>query len=689
MVPQIDLWSDGICQGLASTGCQTFEGLTAESAPDVWSEQMRPLNRRAIALALVVPSFSVSALTYLTRPGRLFYDFYQRTRFAHDPLAYLEVLAVARLTEPPLAYSQSTLSMATGFFFHCTRPTSERSWASKAIVIGEELRMDRRLDEVVANWSRQHNAGLAFDTDYDSAHGGGGISLTIHMVTPHALFICHGLSSVWAFPVPTDKRRRAGMRLDAATMQRLLQGLDVELAHRPAEAIAGEGAGLNSGSTLSPSMCLGVADVIRQLLATSPQGTDARLRADALRYVQVFAGVRESMLDMANRQSQRAFDLEHLVVAIIAGGFLKAASGLQDSLLYSIRAAIQDTTVTAYYEQLLAQPHSQPGRTTQNEHRTSMHFAFCLEQQHWHARLLEDGQGVTRFGTIDATPEGGHEWEVAGFITVQNSMLADLFERAQFVTGVWVEGHAGDEDVQALLPECYAFLTEHLVIHQNPPAATGSGRGSLWHKCCTVLHSTKLTTTCWEHACLLMSSTFSWVGDLGTERLTPSFKANAKSMIGDWITKTGCPWDAPSAPSAPMFEAGGSSSSGSALFQVQRDDALSASCSATSMFTFEPEGGGGKPPASDPIAQADPYDVDLRRSVWISGMLHVVGNISEGLLVALPFFTPVVDQRREVCKLLSRKYSRTRLLNTSSLAQAWWTMLYCNDRGLWLRERRL
>ena len=128
----------------------------------------------------------------------------------------------------------------------------------------------------------------------------------------------------------------------------------------------------------------------------------------------------------------------------------------------------------------------------------------------------------------------------------------------------------------------------------------------------------------------------------------PTFKSNAKAMMGHWVVEDGCPWDkarppqegenqdipaTASAPPAPQFDfqtEGGSSSSASGLFQFQLEDLASAPTVAPGMFSFKPEGGDAEPRVSDPIIQTDPPDVDLRRSLRILGILHVVNNISEG-----------------------------------------------------------
>ena len=51
------------------------------------------------------------------------------------------------------------------------------------------------------------------------------------------------------------------------------------------------------------------------------------------------------------------------------------------------------------------------------------------------------------------------------------------------------------------------------------------------------------------------------------------------------------------------------------------------------------------------VLDADMY-VDLRRSLWASGLLHIVYEIGGGLLVTVLFASGVVDQLKEVCRLL-------------------------------------
>lgn len=60
----------------------------------------------------------------------------------------------------------------------------------------------------------------------------------------------------------------------------------------------------------------------------------------------------------------------------------------------------------------------------------------------------------------------------------------------------------------------------------------------------------------------------------------------------------------------------------------------------------------------------DPYMVDLTNSVFIAGLLHVLHNTTSDLAAPLHHWATFMGQLRQVCRLLSRRWSRTRLLET-------------------------
>ena len=528
-------------------------------------------------------------------------------------------------------------------------------------------------------------------------HNLGGIRLAMQVVGPHALLIRHKEACEYCIPVPDIARQCAGMRSDL--VRTLWAAIELRRP-RPAEANAME------IESLTPGFLLENANFLRQHLhgIACPDGSREPLQ----KCIDALCGMREGMLDTSSMVHQRAFAMEHLLNCLLAGGFLKAATGLRSSLLFGLRAAVRDEQVREFYEDLLVSPHAVPSATTLIRHRLTIHLAWCVQQQGILGSMLDRG-GLTRFGTLDGSPQSGYDWEHCGYVTISDEDLLLMRDYSQLLLVAIRFGEPGDQE-RPDVKEAFTELSKRLVLQLNPPGATGSGASGVWHKAHVVCHTTRLTAPSWEASAKLMNATFTWCGDLGTESGFTNVKVDLRRLFGAWITKRGSPWAPPKGQ-----EDGATGQSGAATpgpdadmpFVIRSDRDIESADAAPdngpdfdvrpdavafddnledagdSMFHVLPDVDSAdaahqpilrRPnridhsdfePSARPAGSDDnPYYVNLEHSLYIPGMLHIVAKISENLSLVLVVWPSWIPRVKEVTRMLKKKHTKSRLLQT-------------------------
>ena len=110
-----------------------------------------------------------------------------------------------------------------------------------------------------------------------------------------------------------------------------------------------------------------------------------------------------------------------------------------------------------------------------------------------------------------------------GFVVRRNKVgkallaIRDLREMAALPQAIKSVDQAKTEQDAAV------YLTSLKQPFYVPPTALGSKRASMPHRFHAVCHAVRLVSSTWEGCCQLISSQFSLVSDLGTERLVPRF----------------------------------------------------------------------------------------------------------------------------------------------------------------------
>ena len=60
----------------------------------------------------------------------------------------------------------------------------------------------------------------------------------------------------------------------------------------------------------------------------------------------------------------------------------------------------------------------------------------------------------------------------------------------------------------------------------------------------------------------------------------------------------------------------------------------------------------------------NPYMLDMRGSLFIAGVLHIIHDLTRDLLVNLHYADRLLNHLRHICRLLSNKWSRRRFVES-------------------------
>ena len=178
-----------------------------------------------------------------------------------------------------------------------------------------------------------------------------------------------------------------------------------------------------------------------------------------------------------------------------------------------------------------------------------------------------------------------------------------------------------------------------MCIVQGTPAAVGSGRAGLVHKVHAIAHSTRLAAPDWKTTCDMLNGTLTWTADLGVESWLNGFKGNVRTLFGDWARAEALPENfAPAEREAPVaFE--------DAVPFVGQEHVL-------------PQ-------------KLRPFNLDFTESIYIPGPLHTMHNLTENLKTAMAWWESIVARLTHLCRLLEKKWNRSRLLSTRFSEPPW------------------
>lgn len=271
-----------------------------------------------------------------------------------------------------------------------------------------------------------------------------------------------------------------------------------------------------------------------------------------------------------------------------------------------------------------------PSAPTISRHRMTLHLGFCKWLQSVNDSLAQSG--FCRWATVDTSPQGGIDWVLMGSASVGNDDLRVAFELSVGLCHAARDREKEREAMSALAPQ--------LQLQQGVPTGVGSGRASLQHKVHALAHAERLRQVSWQRVAQAFNSTITFTGDLGVECKIVGFRMCLKALMGDWIEK------APGGACEEEFEF-----HADALEQPATDDE----------FEFEEDGAQEK---ASKHGDAQGLLVDCTGSIFIAGILHIVQNCTADLSKVLAYWPNFLPGLTHICRLLSRPWSRSRLLHT-------------------------
>ena len=227
---------------------------------------------------------------------------------------------------------------------------------------------------------------------------------------------------------------------------------------------------------------------------------------------------------------------------------------------------------------------------------------------------------------VDSSPQGGHDYELLSLCAVPKTKLASLhvdiirLEQARSMT--LEERIAWQDDERAIFLRIAGSLWDLV----PPPTLLGMGKGrsTLGHKFHASMHAIYLIAGPGKRFEEFVKSIQTWVSDFGTE----SGFSNVRTL--------------------PL----------SSLFCFFQEDAGQACVDEDEEVDF------AALPDANRRSRGDVPHADTNASVTIGGVLHILHNCFQGLSGSLEHFSAVVDQLRQVAKLVGRPESKERSLST-------------------------
>ena len=566
-----------------------------------WQQAASDLHGKVLGYVKLQPEFVGHACRLLDDQCQQMRDFWMYTVYHTHPVLFSQVQDAEIGDEPVLVHAAGAVN-----FFHTTNWFFKVSPGSLQVL------------------NAKFPAAVASSTD-----------LALCLPTPHAFLI---LLKQWprlGLPQVLQGRSSGVWNSGRALLEAIEPQVPLQAPVRQA---------LNPDWVQDPASLLGIVRNLQQLLQPA-WVAGGRLTQDTQENIRVLQSLRDSMLLDSVRMSRTMYDLTYLLQCVMLAADLKASERLPDVLLRCLRIAVPNPAVRSFYEQMLRETHRVPSSSTLLRNRLTVHLGYMRVR----AMLLDkffdqtrQAPGVVRWSTMDASPHKGFEFVLSGHSTMA---LQDLPTAAKHAFQL-LSGEASAE----ITSEAVDFLCRRLELVPAVPTAVGSARAALPYKIKAVAHATRLESNSWSQVALLLNSTFSWTGDLGTESHICSWKGSLADLFGDWILH---------GEEEPEQEPG---------FQFQGLGApepdREAEAGVFDVVACEPAA-----PSHD-VREAG-VSLDFRPQLFVPGMLHLTHNMTRNLETALTHWDTFVGQLSHVCRLLAQPWSCRRFLRTCLDTPPW------------------
>ena len=631
-VPEKQLYTTTIKRALASSGVVPARfrlELHDHSSPNQWQSAFEHLDSHVVGLCLVDASRIPDPYAYLTGPERQLSDYWKNTLYGTLPLVFYTILDAKPLSVPVRVHEAYGREGKSGMFFKLTQASWERLRNTPlALTNGQS----NRVDDLIATWTAAHNVNLA-NRDH--------VMIALNAVVPHAVLLVSGVWKCYAFPLPPFRNRNA---LGFSLVRWLIDPLDRDVAAM--EQFRELEVAMVDRDNFSMDHIQDISDQLRyQLTRTHELGEHDRLILKG--HILRLQAIRDNLVASSHQLCRRSYNVSILVSSMLLAGYLKDSSHLRESLDFAIRIVIGDDSMAKYFSDQLKQDHAVPGRSTLHRHRLSVHIALCRWVQDVNAAMMTEP--VVAWRTMDGSPQGGYDLIITGCTVMRASELIDALKIA------WALCATDGEEISSEDEKAYvAQLSPLLRITQGVPASVGSGRSSMRHKMHATCHSERLQQPDWEHVARSINSTFSWTADLGEVTLT-EFKHNLVHLFGPWVM----PGAHRPAPDPDAFEF----HDGRGEMDTNTFDGSFGFVDGSHAPDDVPDGDGG----------IDSFAIDNTKAIFIAGILHCVHNCTKDFGKGfLEYYDVFVERLTHVCRLMSRRWSKQRLLATcfSTLPQS-------------------
>ena len=626
--------------------------LPANPTAQYFAAEHAAFSGQVIGLILVQCRGAVTPVDLLERHETAFRDFWHTTRYQTCTLLRFSILEAFLFERQEHVHATSTLQLPRALFFHLS------DWSAD--------RLRALVEDDVNLWMDRH--GLSIEALQDD--GQGRFKLGMCLQFSHAMLV---LSSHWSSCLIPWSAGRMSTGMGWYLAKRLVHHLQIQPMM---EALPAPDPATNDRDAYSADVLSDLANTLRRLYATSPSD-EVRNQIYWLQHR------RDAIVCESVVRTQSAYDLSFLLECLVMSGYLKNADTLKAAVRHAVGIGVRDPALQHHVMSRLRGDHVMPSGRTLRRHRLTLHIAFCRFEAELYENMRADG-GYSRFGTMDSSPQGGHDWVLSGSRTIANKCLVPALKDAHRLCLPNLE-----RDEKA---EIQRRLREMLVLSQGVPTAVGSGRQSLNRKMHAVTHATRLVNMSWKNTVGMINAHVGWTGDMGTESGVAGFRAHLRTLFGQWPLNEDAQGGMDAYADAFDFHdnPGSGPIDGDGEFDFQdQAPSLHVDEAADADFDFQdtaPSANVDRSPDDvQPEEQAeqdmpvdDPYMIDCTGSIYAAGLLHVLHKAVEGLEEVLVFWPIFIDMLRHVCRLLSQKWSRQRFVETC-----------CNTPALRIRARDL
>ena len=381
-----------------------------------------------------------------------------------------------------------------------------------------------------------------------------------------------------------------------------------------------------------------VANTVRECYATLSSGNiQDRDLLECCHHAAQFLQAFQDELDPANAQanslairgrvggsSRVPYQASYLVKCIVLCFHLRDAASLRKVLERAVDIIVPKGFAEAVLQPLKSGELKVPSASKISRARLTVDVAFMLSQREANKAAVRNS---VHYVMADSSVQGHRDFELVRCTRLDLSMASDMFSAALELHELWGvrDANRGLVDLEQRYMasnrerQLFAIIRLGLTSHLFPSVVVGSGHASVYHKYHSVMHSIFLETGDALSLAEFARAIFSVTTDQGTEASFSNLPAVKVVTLFPWISIPG------------------------------PQEVIDEHCWA---------------PGPDAASLHLASELDLSRSVGIPGMLHIVHNSSKDLSRGMPNFESVISQAQQVSRLLRRKDSRERLLET-------------------------